>query len=129
KSLSQRSQLAQLSRRVAEAAAAGDPAVQALFAQAVSELAEIVDAVRDRLQAPAELELPLSCSGGLFQLRALLLEPFAAALAARPRRYRLCAARLPPEAGAAVQAARLAGTPPADPSIAALERQLRAPHA
>jgi len=55
----------------------------------------------------------------------LMLEPFEAALAARSRRYRLSAARLPPDAGAALQAARLAGTPLAERSIAALEAQLR----
>jgi len=125
KSLSQRSQLAQLSRLIAEAAVAGDSAAGELFTRAVGELADIVDAVRDQLQVPADLDLPLSYSGGLFQLRELLLEPFEAALAARARRYRLCAARLPPDAGAALQAARLAGAPLAERSIAALEARLR----
>jgi N-acetylglucosamine kinase-like BadF-type ATPase len=127
RSASQRSQLAQLSRLVAEAASAGDAAATALFTRAVSELADIVDAVRDRLQVPAELDLPLSCSGGLFQLRELLLAPFAAALGSRPRRYRLTAARLPPDAGAALYAAKLAGAPLATGSIAALEAQLANP--
>jgi N-acetylglucosamine kinase-like BadF-type ATPase len=125
KSVSQRSQLAQLSRLVAEAASGGDPAARALFTQAVTELADIVDAVRDQLRVPAELDLPLSYSGGLFQLRELLLEPFEAALAARARRYRLSAARLPPDAGAALQAARLAGAPLPASSIAALEARLQ----
>ena len=125
KSVSQRSQLAQLSRLVAEAANGGDPAARALFTQAVTELADIVDAVRDQLRVPAELDLPLSYSGGLFQLRELLLEPFEAALAARARRYRLSAARLPPDAGAALQAARLAGAPLPASSIAALEARLQ----
>jgi N-acetylglucosamine kinase-like BadF-type ATPase len=125
KSLSQRSQLAQLSRLVAEAAVAGDSAARELFTRAVAELADIVDAVRDQLQVPADLDLPLSYSGGLFQLCELMLEPFEAALAARSRRYRLSAARLPPDAGAALQAARLAGTPLAERSIAALEARLR----
>jgi len=124
KSTAQRSQLAQLSRLVAEAASAGDPAARALFTQAVTELADIVDAVRDQLQVPAELELPLSYSGGLFQLRELLLQPFVAALAARARRYQLSAARLPPDGGAALHAARLAGAPLSARSIAALEAQL-----
>ncbi len=124
KSAAQRSQLAQLSRLVAEAATAGDPAARTLFLQAATELAEIADAVRDQLQVPAGLDLQLSYSGGLFQLRELLLEPFEAALAARSRRYRVCAARLPPEAGAALQAARLAGAPLAPRSIATLEAQL-----
>jgi N-acetylglucosamine kinase-like BadF-type ATPase len=126
KSTSQRSQLAQLSRLVAEAASAGDAAARGLFTQAVSELADIVDAVRDQLQVPVEMDLPLSYSGGLFQLRELLLAPFEAALNGRARKYRLAAARLPPEAGAALHAARLAGTPLAARSIAALEGQLTA---
>ena len=126
KSTTQRSQLARLSRLVAEAAGAGDPAARALFTQAVTELADIVDAVRDRLQVPMELDLPLSYSGGLFQLRELLLAPFEAALSTRARKYRLAAARLPPDAGAALYAAKLAGAPLAAPSIAALEAQLTA---
>jgi len=126
KSTAQRSQLAQLSRLVAEAAGAGDAAAKALFTRAVTELADMVDAVRDRLLVPAELDVPLSYSGGLFQLRELLLSPFAAALGIRTRKYRLAAARLPPDAGAALYAARLAGAPLAARSIAALESQLTA---
>jgi len=124
--ITQRSQLAQLSRLVAEAARAGDPAAAALFAEAVTELADIVDAVRDRLQVPAELDLPLSYSGGLFQLRELLLAPFGAILNRRTRKYRLAAARLPPDAGAALYAAKLAGAPLSSRSIATLEAQLTA---
>jgi N-acetylglucosamine kinase-like BadF-type ATPase len=126
KNTSQRSQLAQLSRLVAEAARAGDAPARGLFTQAASELNDMVDAVRDRLQVPADLDLPLSYSGGLFQLRELLLVPFQAALNSRTRRYRLAAARLPPEAGAALHAAKLAGTPLPSTSIAALEAQLTA---
>jgi N-acetylglucosamine kinase-like BadF-type ATPase len=121
---SQRSQLARLSRVVAEAATEGDTAARALFAQAAVELADIVDAVRDRLEVPAHVHLPLSCSGGLFQLHELLLAPFESALAQRARRYRFATARLPPDAGAALHAAKLAGTPLDASSIAALEAQL-----
>ena len=84
----------------------------------------MVDAARDRLQVPAELDLPLSYSGGLFQLRESLLAPFQAVLGSRTRKYRLGAARLPPEAGAALHAAKLGGAPLAATSIAALEAQL-----
>lgn len=125
-SLAQRSQFAQLSKLVAEAAAAGDQAARALFAQAGVELADIVDAVRAQLKVPAGEELPVSYSGGLFQLRDLLLEPLEATLVRRAQRYRLLAARLPPEAGAALQAARLSGAPLSAPSIAALEAALDA---
>jgi N-acetylglucosamine kinase-like BadF-type ATPase len=123
--VSQRSQLAQLSRLVAQAASAGDAAAIALFRHAASELVDIVDAVRDQLQVPPELELPLSYSGGLFQLQDLLLAPFEAVFTARSRKYRLVAARLPPDAGAALHAAKLAGEPLAARSIAALESQFR----
>src|SRR5215472_15372423 len=94
--ITQRSQLAQLSRLVAEAARAGDPAAAALFAEAAGELADIVDAVRDRLRVPQEVELPVSYSGGMFQVPDLLLTPFEAALTNRTRRYHLLTARLPP---------------------------------
>ena len=124
KSAAQRSQLARLSRVVADAATGGDTAARALFAQAAVELADIVDAVRDRLEVPAHVDLPLSCSGGLFQLHDLLLAPFECALAQRARRYRFATARLPPDAGAALHAAKLAGTPLDASSIAALEAQL-----
>jgi N-acetylglucosamine kinase-like BadF-type ATPase len=121
KSVAQRSQLAKLSKLVAEAATAGDEAARGLFAAAVTELADVVDAVRAQLRVPSEEQLPVSYSGGLFRLRELLLEPLAAALESRPHRYRFLAARLPPEAGAALQAARLGGAPLSAQSIASLE--------
>ena len=127
KSAARRSQLAQLSQLVAEAARSGDEAAAALFGQAAVELIDIVDAVRDALQVPPDVDLPLSYSGGLFQLRELLLAPFAEVLANRTRRYHLCAARLPPDAGAALYAAKLAGTPLDAIGIAALESGLSAP--
>jgi hypothetical protein len=55
-----------------------------------------------------------------------LLAPFEAALRVRTRKYHLAAARLPPDAGAALYAAKLAGAPLASGSIAALEAQLTA---
>jgi N-acetylglucosamine kinase-like BadF-type ATPase len=123
KSLAQRSNFAQLSKLVAEAAGAGDPEARALFAQAAAELADIVQAVRLNLRVPPRLELPVSYSGGLFEQRDLLLEPFAAALARSTRPYRLLPARLPPEAGAALQAARLCQSPLDAAAIAALAAQ------
>jgi len=126
KNAAQRSQLAQLSKLVAQAAAAGDEAVRTLFVAAVAELADMVDAVRAQLAVPPREELPVSYSGSLFRLRGLLLEPLAAALGQRAHRYRFCAARLPPEAGAALQAARLSGAPLVAQSVAALESALRA---
>lgn len=125
KSVAQRSQLAKLSKLVADAASSGDQATRALFAAAVAELADIVDAVRAQLAVPAAEELPVSYSGGLFRLRELLLQPLEATLARRAHRYRFLAARLPPEAGAALQAARLSGAPLTAQSIATLQSAMQ----
>jgi N-acetylglucosamine kinase-like BadF-type ATPase len=125
KSAAQRSQFAQLARLVAESATAGDPTARLLFAQAASELAELVDAVRDQLRVPSATDLPVSHSGGLFDLRELLLAPFEAALARGARRYRVLAARLSPDAGAALHAAKLCGAPLQAASIETLESQIR----
>ena len=125
KTIAQRSQLAQLSKLVAEAARRGDEAARALCAQAVAELAELVHAVAVGLNAPPETQLPVSYSGGIFQLRDLVLEPLASVLAGYPRKYRFVAARLVPDAGAVLYAARLSGTPLTAASVAALEAQAR----
>jgi hypothetical protein len=69
-------------------------------------------------------ELAVSYSGGLFGAAGPLREPFARALAASTARYRLVPPRLEPVLGAALYAARSAGTPL---DAAALER-LAAPH-
>jgi len=129
KSLAQRSQLAQLSKLVAEAADAGDEQARALFAEGATELADLVDAVRVQLGVPEEAELAVSHSGGLFQLHALVRAALEAALASRScrgRRYRFLTARLPPDAGAALLAARLSGAPLDERSLATLEAQMRA---
>jgi N-acetylglucosamine kinase-like BadF-type ATPase len=125
KSAAQRSQFARLSKLVAEAASAGDKQAAALFNQAAHELAEIIDAVRAQLQVSQATELAVSYSGGLFQLGDLLLTPLQAALTGTPRKYRFLGARLPPEAGAALQAAKLSGTPLTAGSIARLEAVMR----
>lgn len=127
KSAAQRSQLAQLSKLVSDAANAGDAAARALFEQAAQELAEIVDATRNQLNVPPHVELAVSYSGGVFQLRDLLLRPLEATLRSRAHKYRVLPTRLPPDAGAALYAAKLSGTPLGAASIAALEAQVRAP--
>jgi len=117
----QRSQFAQLSQLVVEAATAGDATARALFVEAADELAEIVDAVRNQLRVPAEERLPVSCSGGMFEAHDLLRAPLKDALATPPRNYSFVGARLPSDAGAAVHAANLSGTPIQAAGIAALE--------
>ena len=125
KDASQRSQLAKLSPLVAEAARAGDRAARELFAHGATELADLVHAVAARLGVPPEAELPVSYSGGMFQLRELLLAPLEAELRTRASRYRFLPSRLPPDAGAALYAAKLSGAPLTAASIAALEARPR----
>jgi N-acetylglucosamine kinase-like BadF-type ATPase len=126
KPLAQRSQFAQLSRLVSQAAHAGDEAARRLFTDTARELADMVEAVRLRLLIPGEAPLAVSYSGGLFELGELILGPLAAELARRSPLLRFTPARLPPHAGAALQAARLSGFPLNSASIGALESQFPA---
>lgn len=121
KRLAQRSQFAQLSRLVIEAASAGDPAAIALFANAAAELGELIDAVRNGLGVPSDVRLPVSYSGDLFASHDLLLAPLRSCIEGPARNYRFVSARLPSDAGAAVHAAKLAGTPLGDAAISAIE--------
>lgn len=121
KRLAQRSQFAQLSRLVVEAATAGDPAALALFEQAAAELGELIDAVRNGLKVPPDVRLPVSYSGDLFTPNDLLLTPLRSCVESPTRNYNFVSARLPSDAGAAVHAAKLSGQPLGEASIAALE--------
>jgi N-acetylglucosamine kinase-like BadF-type ATPase len=122
KDIAQRSQFAQLSRLVTAAAADGDEAALGLFADAARELADLADAVRRQLQIPTDTSIPVSCSGGMFQPGNLLREPLESELRRRSARYRFIEPRLPPEVGAAIQAARLHGTPLSSDSLRALAK-------
>ena len=117
----QRSQLAQLSKLVTAAAADGDPAALGLFAGAARELADLVDAVRGQLQIPADTAIPVSCSGGMFQPGNRLREPLESQLQRRSSHYRFTEPLLPPDVGAAIQAARLNGTALGAASLGALQ--------
>lgn len=116
----ERSKVAALSRLVSEAAAQGDLQAAAILESAAVEVAALVDAVRGQLGVEPGTEVAVSYSGGLFGAEGPLRVPFARALAAGGAgAYRLATPRLPPVLGAALYAARSAGTP-LDP--AALER-------
>lgn len=122
KDIAQRSQFAQLARLVGAAAAEGDPAALALFESAARELADMVEAVRGQLQIPAGVSIPVSCSGGMFQPGNGVREALKSELERRSAQYRFIDSRLPPDVGAAIQAARLNGTPLGAESLAALAR-------
>ena len=103
-----RGKVAQLSPVVAQAAAEGDEAAQRIFVLAGRELADIVAAVFGRLGFPDE-PVPVSYSGGAFSAGALLLTPFAEALAGKSPDFELRTPRHPPHLGAALYAADLSG--------------------
>jgi N-acetylglucosamine kinase-like BadF-type ATPase len=125
KDIAERSRFAQLSKVVTAAAADGDRAALGLLESAAQELADIVDAVRGHLQIPATVSVPVSTSGGLFQPNNGLRELLESHLRQRSAQYRFVAALLPPDMGAAIQAARLNGTPLGAKSLEVLARALR----
>lgn len=106
-----RSQLAQLSQLVTAAAADGDRAAQDLIEQAAEELADLVQAVHVRLEVPADASLPVTYSGGMFRLGERLTGPLRKKLERRNGHLVLTAPRFSPDIGAALQAARLHGSP------------------
>lgn len=122
KAVAQRSQLAQLSRLVIAAAAAGDRAALGLLETAARELADLIDAVRLHLQIPTDVAVPVSASGGMFQPGNGLREPLESELRRRNAQYVFAEALFSPDVGAAIQAARLNGTPLGAASIEALRR-------
>ncbi len=117
-----RSEIAALAPLAARAARTGDAAAHRLFERAAAELASIVHALRDRLGVPPQTPLPVSHSGGMFRLDGLLAPLFAAALKEGDRRYEFVAPRLPPSAGAALYAAKLARAALEPKSVAVLAR-------
>jgi N-acetylglucosamine kinase-like BadF-type ATPase len=119
-----RSELAALAPLVAHAASEGDVAARQLFERAARELASIVHAVRDRLEVPPQVALPVSYSGGMFRLKELLQPMFEAELHNGSRRYEFVVPRLSPAAGAALYAAKAAGAALTVESVGALASAL-----
>jgi N-acetylglucosamine kinase-like BadF-type ATPase len=105
----QRSQFSRLAKVVTSAALAGDELARQIFSRGAGELAEMIDAARSRLKAPDTLLLPVSYSGSVFQAQELCLLPLRQRLLQSNFAYQLVPPRLPPDAGAALYAARLGG--------------------
>jgi N-acetylglucosamine kinase-like BadF-type ATPase len=106
-----RDSIAAIAQLVTRAAQEGDAAAIRIFDRAANELTAVVDAVRRALDfAPDEI-VPLSYSGGVFHAGALILDPFRRHLAARCPKFDLRTPLLSPSIGAAVYAAKLAGSP------------------
>ena len=114
-----RSEIASLSPLVVEAAGLGDTQAAAVLTEAGRELALLVDGARSRLGfANAEL-VPVSYSGGVFR-SAAVLDAFTTELRGSTARYELRRPLFEPVVGAALYAAKLAGTPLDTAALAAL---------
>jgi N-acetylglucosamine kinase-like BadF-type ATPase len=103
-----RGKIAGLSKVVARAADAGDPAAMGILREAARELALHVDVGAGALGFGAGETVPVSYSGGMFGIPHVLAA-FREALARGPHDYDLREPLLPPHVGAAVYAARLSG--------------------
>jgi N-acetylglucosamine kinase-like BadF-type ATPase len=119
----ERSRIAALSQWVKDAADAGDVAAQDVFTRAGSELAQMIDATRRTLGFDAAGSIDVSYSGGAFNAGAWLLDPLNAALQAASPRYRVMEPRFAPAIGAALYAARCAGSTLTDDSLQTLARE------
>ena len=107
----ERSGVARLSRLVTEAAALGDRQAVAIIDAAAGELADLVGAVRATLGVADDVGVAVSFTGGLVGAEGPLRTPLTRALAGRARAYQVSPPLFAPVLGAALYAARDAGTP------------------
>jgi N-acetylglucosamine kinase-like BadF-type ATPase len=121
----QRSQFSQLAKLVTSAALAGDELARQVLVRGAGELAEMLEAARTRLGVPDTLVLAVSYSGSVFQAQELCLLPLQQKLLQSRFAYRLVTPRLPPDAGAALYAARLGGHALRRDALEFLEAQVR----
>ncbi len=117
---SARSRIADVARLMFAAAHAGDEQVIALISDAADELVEIVDSIRRNLGYPAEEEVRVSYSGGIFKGGDLILSAFEDSLRTTGAMYRLCKPVFPPTIGAALYAAVLDNFDPLKKRLAGL---------
>jgi N-acetylglucosamine kinase-like BadF-type ATPase len=107
--VSARSAFAGFAPLVHEAAQAGDMQAREIFSRGADELIQCVRAVRQSLQVPDDVVLPVSNTGGVFQNGGLMLEAFRAALTQAHPPFAYCEPQHQPDIGAALYAARLIG--------------------
>lgn len=99
-----RAKIAAVSRVVAKAALAGDLDAMAIFMDAAGEIVSIVNSTRRQLNFPKDYEVPVSYSGGVFQVGKLIIGPFTSGLMHSGARYRICQPKFAPAIGAALYA-------------------------
>ena len=114
-----RARIAQLSKWVTQAAAAGDAQAMGIVREAAQELrCSMVDATRRHLGFGMTEAVAVSYSGGVFDnVGALLMEHFTAALETLRPGYRVSEPVLPPGIGAALYAAKSHDNPLQDKAI------------
>jgi N-acetylglucosamine kinase-like BadF-type ATPase len=122
-----RDAFAQFARLVHEAARSGDAQAAAIFERGAHELVACVIATHGALGIPADVTVPVSHTGGVFDNAPAMVDAFRDGLAAAavPLEHRL--PRFPPAVGAALYAARLAAAPLPDAALETLESQVRKP--
>jgi N-acetylglucosamine kinase-like BadF-type ATPase len=119
-----RREIAALSRPVVDAARRGDAVAREILSDAAAELVLLVEATRRRLGFPPEETVPVSYSGGVF-CAPEVLHAFRQRLGARGDRFDLREPRYGPAVGAALYAARLAGSPLGPAALARLRCSTR----
>jgi N-acetylglucosamine kinase-like BadF-type ATPase len=102
-----RGELAKLSPLIAKAAALGDDAALEIFRRAGTELAQLAEALRQKLGYDVSEPVKLSYSGGAFSAGNVLLKPFQEALTAVNPAFDLCRPLHEPHYGAALYAQKL----------------------
>ena len=121
-----RGEIAGLCRQVVEAADRGDEVAGAILDDAARELADIVAVTRQRLGFGDEEDVPVSWSGGTFNA-VRVRDGFRREVLTRHPHTDLRRPLLPPAAGAALYAARVAGTPLGADAVQRLVRSLAGP--
>lgn len=121
-----RTAFAQFAPLVDEATRLGDARASAIFERAAHELVNCVLATRRALCVPDDTVLRVSHSGGVFSGASRILDDFRAALAAVPVPFEHLQPQYPPAVGAALYAARLAGTPLSVTALHSLRQQCAA---
>ncbi len=119
-----RSKIARLSLLVKDAALAGDKLALTIFDNAALELALMIDSTRKQLGFQKNEAVVVSFSGGVFNAKALILEPLKKHLSAISTTYKLIEPKYQPVIGSALYAAKLDGYQYSTESLKALENNV-----
>lgn len=114
-----RTRIASLAPAVVGAAVAGDAAAQSIVDRAVDHLVALVVATRENLGFVAGEAVPVSYSGGVFRAETVLTA-FVERLAAQSADFALRTPVFSSHIGAAIHAAKLAGSPLSSEALARL---------